>query len=114
MAGVKGKSGGNRRGAGRPRAYSNSDRFREELAAAELASVKAGDLSMAQFVIKSAKSGDLRTGLAAQRLFYDKVIIPDSEQKVETTEVTGPGIYLPEEKPVLAQVVPIKGEDETD
>lgn len=109
MAGVKGRSGGYRptNPGGRPPSYKNSDAFREDLARAEKASIAAGNPSMAEALVELAKSDDKRTAAPAMKLFYDKVIIPQSEQKVETTKVTGPGIYLPEEKPVLATVTAI-------
>jgi len=112
MAEKRGASGrgGVRTGSGRPRSYVNSDRFRADLVRAERASVKAGEPSMAETLVAMAKSNDKRAAAPALKLFYDKVVIPASEQKVETTRVTGPGIYLPEEKPVLASVTPIKAD----
>ena len=50
---------------------------------------------------------DVRERLAAIKLFKDFTMAKSTEQHLEVTDSRGPGIYLPEEKPDPAKVIPI-------
>jgi hypothetical protein len=97
--------GGPRPGAGRKPRYENSDRFVEELIAAEEASVARGEPSMAEVLLAVAKGGDKRSALTAMKLFFDKVVVPAQQhEQTVLTHHQGPALYLPEEQPDLAGV----------
>ena len=88
--------GGARPGAGRPPKYENSDKVLQALIEAETASVGQGKPSMAECLVKIAKSGDKRAALPAMRLFFDKVLIPTSQHDVEPSQSPGILFYDPE------------------
>jgi len=91
--------GGKRPGAGRKPRFENSDRFIQELIAAEDASVAEGKPSIAEKLIAAAKGRDKQQALAAQRIFWDKVVTKAGEQEITSTKHEAPGVMLPPEQP---------------
>ena len=137
MAKLPGKidgRGGARPGAGRKPAYVISNKEKKNLVKAAKKKAKETGKSIADVLIDLAyQTDDKRTALGAIRIYFDHTITKTTEKDINLNDnknigptifktndrgewvVTKPGsssIFLPEIKPDLAKLIPIKGNKE--
>jgi len=115
MAGIKGKSGGSRPGAGRPRKKKTiSEKVKANYlkAARELAKEYGEPIEKA--VLRLIYKNDVQDSVKASVLkaYNEALLIKESEKNVNVNANQGPKIGLPEMKPDPAKLIPIKGNKE--
>jgi len=98
MSGTKGKSGGAREGSG-PKRNEISDAEVQKFIKAAKRNEKVTGETMQDYTVRLAtQTKDKRTALAAQKMFYDVVIIKHSEKDVNVKDMQTPHIYVPKRK----------------
>ena len=118
MAGVKGRSGGYRPGAGRPRKKKTvSEKVKANYlkAARELAKEYGEPIEKA--VLRLIYKDDVQDSVKASVLkaYNEALLIKETEQDVNINHNHGPKIGLPEMRPDPAKLIPlgaIRGEDD--
>ena len=111
MAGVKGRSGGYRPGAGRPRKKKTiSEKVKNNYlkAARELAKEYGEPIEKA--VLRLIYEGDVQDSVKASILkaYNEALLIRETEKDVNVNFNRGPLIGLPEMKPDPAKLIPLK------
>jgi hypothetical protein len=111
MAGIKGRSGGYRPGAGRPRKKKTvSEKVKNNYlkAARELAKEYGEPIEKA--VLRLIYKDDVQDSVRASVLkaYNEALLIKETEKDVNVNMNRGPAIYLPEMRPDPAKLIPIK------
>jgi len=110
MAGVKGKSGGARPNAGRPKKTLTQQQVSKIIKSVEKKGKEKGiswSDSFAEMLFDPV--ANYRERLQAFRLFMEITISKSIEQNINVNKGQAPKIYLPEKKPDPAKLIPIDG-----
>jgi hypothetical protein len=110
MAGIKGKSGGARPNAGRPKKTLTQQQVSKIIKAVEKKGKENGiswSDSFAEMLFDPV--ANYRERLQAFRLFMEITISKSIEQNINVNKNQAPKIYLPEKRPDPAKVIPIQG-----
>jgi len=103
--------GGKRHGAGRPKGTGvfgiSQEELRSLFKALKKEAKKRGETWQENFA-KHLFSDDWRESAAFHRMFTDQIKVRREEKKIDVTEHKGPAIFLPEENPDPAKVIPIR------
>lgn len=99
--------GGRREGSGRKRASISNQEVAKLIRAAKKKAKETGK-SIADQLIDAIYAERGRLRIAAVKVYYDQVVTAASEADVNVSKNDKPAIYLPEQKPDPANVVPMK------
>lgn len=100
--------GGKRPGAGRPAVFGVSEVELKALFKALKKEAKERGQSWQENFAKRLFSDDWRESAAFHRMLSDQIKVNKQEKHVTEVKAEGPAIFLPQERPDPAKVVPIK------
>jgi len=100
--------GGKRPGAGRPAVFGVSEKELKGLFSALKKKAKEEGKTWQDLFADHLYSDDWREAAAYHRMLTDQIKVSKQEKHVEVKKVEGPAIFLPEERPDPAKVVPLK------
>lgn len=100
--------GGKREGSGRKHTFGLSEAALRKLFLALKKQAKEAGQSWQENFAKHLYSEDWRESAAFHRMLTDQIKVNKQEKNINVTKHDSPTIYLPEEKPDPAKVVPIK------